>query len=292
MARPFHDRVLEAHINDQVLLKAWRKQINGTTSLGRHYHTFQESFDPAAGTYPGAALSRQQITGGNTPTVTGGYITFLDPTAPDQNFLTFSHNRGENTASDGTLFLFDMLVSYQGFDANSAASQVVTGGAGAGNTDLPRHDGRNVFMFLDTQTALGGTAATIDVTYTNRAGTSARTTQTTSMIQLAFQSELAHLGMALPLQAGDDGVISVQSLQLSAAMGAGTFAVVLGKLIAVLDFNDGADTTAHDLVFREIRARRLLTGAAISSIYRTNAGTADPIISGELQVTFFDPAAT
>jgi hypothetical protein len=77
-------------------------------------------------------------------------------------------------------------------------------------------------IWLEIYTLIGTTATTVTCSYTNQAGTSGRTTPA-----------MTFGGTGLPLQQGDTGVRSVQSVTVLATTGtAGAFGVVLAKLIA------------------------------------------------------------
>lgn len=88
--------------------------------------------------------------------------------------------------------------------------------------------GAGVMIGLEMYTSIGATATTATVSYTNQSGTSGRTTKDV----VVGGSGLANAGRIIlcPLQDGDTGVQSVQSVTLAATTGtAGDFGVTLFK---------------------------------------------------------------
>lgn len=122
--------------------------------------------------------------------------------------------------------LVDRLVANSGLDANITTLQSFS------TTALPRYTtGELVELAVEVYTVTGAGATTITVTYTNELGVGGRvgTVTTTAVAMVA--------GRFLPvtLQAGDLGVRSVQSIQLSAGTGtAGNIGVTLYRRICQL----------------------------------------------------------
>lgn len=130
-----------------------------------------------------------------------------------------------------TLLIVDRL-SHQG-----SLSGTTTG---AQTTNLPTAaltrytSGEGVHAALTIWNALGTNTTTVTASYTNQAGTSGQTTPA-----IAFTSGTGNgaPGMLhpLPLQEGDTGVRSVESVTLSGSTGsAGNFGVVLYKPLALI----------------------------------------------------------
>ena len=105
---------------------------------------------------------------------------------------------------------------------------------GAQTTNLPTAaltrytDGVGVWIGLTIHTVVGTTGTTVTASYTNQAGTAGRTTVATVFGGTNFREpgRMLHL----PLQAGDTGVKSVESVTLAASTTTvGNFGVVLFK---------------------------------------------------------------
>lgn len=166
---------------------------------------------PAAGSAPGSA-------NGVIPTKsTVGALNFVDAGASENTFLAQLSLVG---ATAGTFFLYDRLWHNSALNGTLATAQTFTQPA------LTRHtDGVGVEIWLEWYTATGSTAVTATVSYTNSDGVSGRS----GTCSIAA-SPVAGQMMQVSLQAGDKGVLSVQSVTLSATTGtAGNFGVTLLK---------------------------------------------------------------
>lgn len=104
---------------------------------------------------------------------------------------------------------------------------------GAQTTNLPTAaltrytSGEGVMLGLSIYTIVGSGGVDATAVYTNSAGTGSRVT---SVVEFGNQNRQGGRMVLLPLQAGDTGVRSVQSVSLSGATGlAGNFGVVLFK---------------------------------------------------------------
>ena len=213
------------------------KTITGTPAAASFTHLFQFGGFPAAGAYSSfaaAALARQQVVGGTSPSVAGGYQTVTNPTAPANNYLTRSTLNNLAASGQGTLYLLDWLVTYKTIDANSALLQTMTASA-AGTDQRPRtYDDRSI-IFADVSVALGAGAANLTVAYTStKSGLpSARSTGAQTLTVSSAAGRIPHAYLFLPLQADDPGVASIQTAQLSGAMGAGSaFSLNIANILA------------------------------------------------------------
>lgn len=93
--------------------------------------------------------------------------------------------------------------------------------------------GEGVMLGLTIYSAVGGTATTVTASYTNQAGAGSRTTVATQFGGAGFNNQ--HRMIMLPLQDGDTGVRSVQSVTLAASTTtAGNFGVTLFRPLYVL----------------------------------------------------------
>lgn len=273
--------------------REWAKDLSATATVALSgYHTFGAAGQPGVGSYTGgAALAAQQITGGSSPSITGGYFNFSDPSGSDQSFLTYGQANSFTAASGGQLILCDLLVLYQGFNANINTAQNTTGSA-AGTSIIPsREDGTSLIMFLDVQVALGATPSNVTVTYTRKDLTSGRATPAQAMTVSAAAIRIPHAQYFLALQNGDIDVVSVQTVQLSAAMGAGTFALWLARPLASIAINTVNTPGEARFLAGDARNVRIKTGAALSWIFIPSAANANWKIGGSMETGQWDPAA-
>lgn len=129
-------------------------------------------------------------------------------------------------ATAGTIHLYDRVWSCTGFSGIVTAAQAVTSFP---TLTRPDSNGTGLEIWIECYTATGATASNITVQYTNSAGVSGRNTVSTAMIT----SMPANRMFQVPLQSGDVGVKSIQSVTLSASTGtAGAFGVTLMDRLA------------------------------------------------------------
>ncbi len=245
-------------------------------------HLFQVGVSPALGAYPGVALAKTQLVGGSSPSITGGIVTVADPVSPAKNYLTSQSLRNLVSTGTGTLWLLDLLVCYQGINANSNALQTMTG-SGAGSDQRPRTSGARSVMFADVQTSLGATPANLTVTYTDIDGlTSGRTTAAEAMVISSAVGRMPNAAGFIPLASGDNGVASIQSAQLSAAMGAGTFALVIADILAQIPIVTTLIEAEKNYAANDDALIEIPTGAALSFVWEPTAATASQRLRGLL----------
>jgi hypothetical protein len=113
---------------------------------------------------------------------------------------------------------------------------------------LTRHTGGDgVFIGIVIYAAVGSTATTISVRYTNQAGTANRTSTVTAFGATGFR-EVGRL-IQIPLQAGDTGVRSVEGVTLTATTGTiGDFGVCLFKPLMGFSLDSTTGTMPIDAV--------------------------------------------
>lgn len=143
-----------------------------------------------------------------------------------------------------TLTAIDLLNNSGGL------SGIVTTGE---TTNLPtaaltRHtSGEGVYIGLLIYTLIGSTVATVNVRYTNQAGTANRIS-TDVAIGGVGRRELGSI-IQIPLQSGDTGVRSVESVTLLATTGtAGNFGVFLYKPLMTFSLDSTTGTMPIDAV--------------------------------------------
>lgn len=126
----------------------------------------------------------------------------------------------------GAIFLYDRLLHDGGLSGALTTAQAV-GGTLTRNTG-----GEGNQIWAEIYTAIGTTATTITASYTNQAGISGRTTKA-----VAFGGTNNREGermLPLPLQDGDTGVRSVESVTLAAnTLTAGNFGITIAKPIGI-----------------------------------------------------------
>jgi hypothetical protein len=179
-----------------------------------------QSLWTAAG-LPTAGAAAGSVAGNAPSSSTIGALGFVNPTGGALTYLTKVSNAMQTA---GTLILYDRLVHTSALSGILATAQTVNSAALTRSTS-----GEDVQLFLEWYTATGATAVTVTCSYTNSDGVAGRTSIATTVAA----SPVAGMMLPLPLQAGDKGVRSVQTVTLSATTGgAGNFGITLAKRIA------------------------------------------------------------
>lgn len=188
---------------------------------GTFHSLFLVAGRPGAGATPPAFSAGS----GYVPTnATQGAIPFTNP-ASGNAYLARLYG---SAAAAGMFILYDRLWACSGFATNTTTAQNVTT---PGSLTRPNANGANVEIWGEVYTAPGATGATWTVSYTNQDGTSGRTATYT------HPANAETVGQMLPftLQAGDTGVLSVQSFTCSVSAGtAGNIGITLLRRLAPL----------------------------------------------------------
>ena len=284
------DMVNEISTNGKFYRTDWQKSTFATTAhtAGLWYSLMRGGGNPAADTILGTgtnlafqALSDTVATasgiphGGNV----GGYKVLLSAAA----------QTAAATTAPCVLMLVDMLGFYP------ITTVTTTGAQTLNNTvTLPRYTGgAGVQAFLTPSTVMGAATPNITLNYTNSAGTAGKATPATLPIgnTAAAVTSIVHSGTGtgkygpfIPLAAGDAGIRSVQSINLSASYVSGVLNLVLCKPIMTLPITTLGVTAERDLVNQFASMPRIYDGACLNWLMLAGAGTpaASPL-SGHLE---------
>ena len=287
------DMVNEISTNGKFYRTDWQKSTFATTAhtAGLWYSLMRGGGNPAADTILGTgtnlafqALSDAVATasgiphGGNVGGGTGFKVLL---------------NAAAQTAAATTAPCVLMLVDLLGF--YTITSVTTTGAQTLNNTvTLPRYtDGAGVQAFLTPSTVMGAATPNITLNYTNSAGTAGKATPATLPIgnTAAAVTSIVHSGTGtgkygpfIPLAAGDAGIRSVQSINLSASYVSGVLNLVLCKPIMTLPITTLGVTAERDLVNQFASMPRIYDGACLNWLML--AGAATPVaapLSGHLE---------
>jgi hypothetical protein len=130
----------------------------------------------------------------------------------------------------GTLLLIDRLWQNNGISPTVLTAQTLTPVAMSARDLDGSSNGRGVLAALEWGTAAGTGTVNATISYTNSTGTAGRTavlSSLSSIIQGGFEF--------FPLQAGDEGVRSIESFTWSATHTSGTPVLVLFKPLAQIE---------------------------------------------------------
>ena len=173
---------------------------------------------------------------GPIPAISSGRLTFLGG--------RFSNMPISTSMSISAGIMIDLLNISGGLDATLTTPQTTNLPTAA----LTRYtSGEGVMAGIVIFTQVGNGFVTFTVSYTNQAGTSGRISTATQIGQTNFREQ--NIFIPIPLQAGDTGVKSVESVTLAATTGgAGNFGVCLYKPLSMISFESTTGQAPLDAV--------------------------------------------
>ena len=268
----------------------WQKSTFATTAhtAGMWYSLFRGGGNPPADAILGTGtnLAFQALTDATTNATgiqhggaVGGFKVLL--------------NAAAQTAAATTAPCVLMLVDLLGF--YPVTSVTTTGVQTLNNTvTLPRYtDGAGVQAFITPSTVMGAATPSISIGYTNSASTVGCATPATLPIgnTAAAVTSVVYSGTGagkfgpfIPLQAGDAGIKSVQSISLSASYVSGVLNLVLCRPLLTLPITTLGVTAERDLINQLNSGPRVYDGACLAWLML--AGAATPVaapLSGHLE---------
>lgn len=185
---------------------------------------------PGAFTY--SNISGTPGAGGSAPTRADSALSLglANPTSSRKKYL-LSAGFSSSTIMQLAL-IHDLLVAADLFDTNSASSQ------GVNTTALTRYTtGEGVMMTWEvTNGTIGATPRNLTVTYTDQSGNGSSATPAQALTASAIDRRLQPtlLGPFMQLAAGDYGVRSVESAQLSGTMGTASRYIALNMYMPLM----------------------------------------------------------
>lgn len=179
------------------------------------------------------------------------------------------------------IWLADLLVHSGGMSGTVTTEQTT----GLPTAALPRYtDGEGVMAALNVYSALGSTATTATLNYTNQSGTAGRTSQPLAVLS----SVSARTTLIFCLQDGDTGVRSVEGLTLAGSTGtAGNFGVLLFKPIVMLGGTcaEGIDRApTREMLLSGGAIAEIQQGACLSALSSFIATSGAPVVTVQLRV--------
>ena len=282
--------------------------INQVSTNGKFYRSDWQKSTFATTAHTAGLWYSLQRGGGNPPADailgTGTNLAFQALTDATTNATGIQHggdvggfkvllNAAAQTAAATTAPCVLMLVDLLGF--YPVTSVTTTGAQTLNNTvTLPRYtDGAGVQAFITPSTVMGAATPSISIGYTNSASTVGRATPATLPIgnTAAAVTSVVYSGTGagkfgpfMPLQAGDAGIKSVQSINLSASYVSGVLNLVLCKPLLTLPITTLGVTAERDLVNQFASMPKVYDGACLAWLML--AGAATPVaspISGHLE---------
>lgn len=231
----------------------WNKITGGSAyAAGRWYDLSALGGTPIANAWAGTSLTWtpcDESTGNGTQIF--GMRHGGDVSTETKHVLNAAAITAVATGVPSQLMLVDMCGYWPGISMNSSSSQSLSG-----TPTLRYTDGKGVRAALVITATSGATAHNLSMSYTDQDGNTGNSLPVTvSCTASAITPHITHSGTAannygpfLPLASGDYGIRNVASVQLSAASGSGTAALVLYKPLLTLPLTTVSVASERDFV--------------------------------------------
>ncbi len=179
---------------------------------------------------PGAMVAPTPDLAGAALTTYAGQIPF--PAAVGGQSIYLSRLSGSQAGNIGAIILADRLWHNSGFTQATTTAETVNSAAFPARDRNGSTNGVGVQVALEVSTATTNASAITNTTmsYTNEAGTAGRTATIASFPATA----VAGTFVPFNLQAGDNGVRSIQSLTKGTSYGGGTMHLVAYRTVLML----------------------------------------------------------
>lgn len=209
------------------------KNVTGTMVAGRAWSTWALAGAPGAGAF-NATLNGVTLTAPQN-----GQIPWTNPSSGNGYLARL---QGQATIP-GTLLLLDRIWHNGGFTITSTSAQSITSPTWPARDKNGATLGDAILLAVEVSASTGSGTPTLTATYTNQAGTGSKTaTNIVATVASSAAGSFYFLGLA----AGDTGVRSVQSLQLSATWTSGTINMVAYRVLAMLELTAANTPNAVD----------------------------------------------
>jgi hypothetical protein len=283
------DLISEMTVNGKRSRADFNKTVaNGAYVAGAWYDLSLLAGSPVANTFSGTALAAQ------VPTETTGWGIYHggNVSSDTKHLLKAVAVSNTATASPGTLLLVDVCLYYPGISTITATAQTLTNSA-----SLTRYtNGNGLRMYMVMTAASGANTPTLAMSYTRQdtggTDTGRALGATTALTATSGIGRFTHSGIAannrgpfLPLQSGDLGVRSVQSVTITTPHATtGTAALVLCYPIAEIPLSTANVPVIMDFLTSAPSLPQIQDGACLNLLYQPAGAAANgSIISGSLE---------
>lgn len=279
------DFVNQATVNGKFWRTDWNKLTFGTTAhtAGQWYLLSQTGGNPAASSILGTGtnLAFQALT---DATATAAGIQHGGNVGNYKQIINASAFSASATTMPAVFMLVDMLGFYP------ITTVTTTGAQTLNNTvTLPRYTtGAGVQAIIVPSTVMGAGTPTVQLSYTNQAGTAGQLTPSSPALPLinatAPVSSVAYSGTGsgkygpfMPLANGDSGIRSVQTINFNATMTSGVQNLILVKPLLTLPMTTIGVAAERDLLNQVPSLPKVYDGACLA--WMMYAGAATPVNS-------------
>ena len=264
----------------------WNKSFLPTTAAaaGEWHCLVKGTGNPATGSiYNTGTNLAFQATSESTANA-GGIQHGGDVSPATKHILNASAFTAAATTAPCILMLIDLLGFYRVTSVTTTTAQTTDN-----TVTLPRYTngaGVRAFMWNTNTTAMGAATPNLSIGYTNQAGTGSRATPTTLPIGktaaangliLYSGTGAGKFGPFMPLQSGDSGIRSIQTIQNSTSYVSGEYAVGLCKPLLTLPITTLGVAAERDLVNQLPSMPQIVDGANL--VWLMYSGVATPVNS-------------
>lgn len=287
------DLINQVSTNGKFYRADWQKSTFATPAhtAGLWYSLFRGGGNPPADTILGTGtnLAFQQLTDATTNATGIRHGGNVGGGTGYKHLLNAAAQTAAATTAPCVLMLVDLLGFYPITSVTTTTAQTLNN-----TVTLPRYtDGAGVQAFLTPSTVMGAATPSLSIGYTNSVGTASRATPATLPIgnTAAAVTSIVYSGAGagkfgpfMPLQAGDAGIRSVQTVTISTSYVSGVLNLVLCKPLLTLPITTLGVTAERDLVNQFASMPKVYDGACLAWLML--AGLATPVaspISGHLE---------
>lgn len=251
------DIVDKVSTDGQFFRADWNKNFLPTTAAvaGEWHCLVKGTGNPSTGSIYNSGTNLAFQAASDSLTDAGGIPHGGNVSPATKHILNASAFTAAATVAPCILMLVDLLGWYRVTSVTTTTAQTTNN-----TVTLPRYTtgaGVQAFMWNTNTTALGAATPNLSLGYTNSAGTASRATPTTLPIGktaaangliLYSGTGLGKYGPFMPLQSGDSGIRSVQTIQNSTSYVSGEYAVGLCKPLLTLPITTLGVAAERDLV--------------------------------------------
>jgi hypothetical protein len=229
---------------------------------------------PAAGAYGTVGKANGRV----TTSATAGGLPYNNPSAGQTCNLLEGEATGITASATGSLILVDFIADVL-LDYSETTGSIV--GVDA-TSRLPANAGAQ--LWLPVVTGLSAVANTWTFGYTNNAGVSSRVTPTiTGVASRAADKNITAGGPWQPLQAGDTGIRTLDTITHASGAGTGQFAAKLIRILANIPIGTIGIVVARDFVVELPNMERIYDNSCLGFLWLPT-GTQTPTYFGEVRV--------
>jgi hypothetical protein len=222
-------------------------------------------------------------------TITGTQFAYGIPhggdVSPDiKHLMNASAFSAAVTTAPAVMMLIDQLAVIPISSVTTTGAQTILG-----TQTLPRYaDGKGVRAYIVPSVVMGAATPTVQLSYTNTSSVAGRLTPAAPSLPIcntaAPVGSIVYAGTGagkygpfIPLAAGDQGILSIQSVNLSASYVSGALNIVLCKPLLTLPITTVGVASERDLVNQLPSMPRVYDGANLQ--WLMYAGAATPVNS-------------